>query len=345
MKYTELTFAALVGFSAPAFSVGGDATYQFLTLPTSSQVYGLGGSNVSSHSGDVALSQQNPALLSIAPSSSVSLSYVNYICDAQYGSIAYGQAIDSLSWFGLGLTFLNYGSFDAYNEYDMPDGTFSASDMNLSLAYARKLSTHFTAGLALKPVYSHIEDYNSFGLALDLGGLFYLPEENFSAGVAVRNFGVQFSAYDENKGSLPWDIQLGFSKKLAHAPFGFNVTYVKLNDWDFDYVKEASLYKTSSSYVEAEYKENVSWGDMFVRHLIFGLEFVPSKNFSLMASYNHRRHKEFAMEEAGGGAGWSFGANLHVYKFSLGASYALYGPSGGVFGINLSSCINDFKKN
>lgn len=345
MKRTLLSLVALLGCSYSALAYGGGTAYQFLALPTSATVSGLGGNNVSLHSGDIALCQQNPALLSLAPSSSVSLSYFNYISDTNYGSAAYGAAIDSISWWGVGFSFLNYGTFDAYDEYNQPQGTFSASDMNLSLSYARRLASHLTAGVALKPVYSYIEDYNSLGLAIDLGAVYYLPEKFFSAGLAIRNVGVQFTPYEDNREDLPWDVQLGITKKLEHAPFRFNLTYVKLNKWNFDYVKDASLYETNSSFVDASYKSDVSWGDMFMRHMIIGAEFIPSKNFSVMASYNHRRHKEFAMEDAGSGAGWSFGANLHVYKFSLGASYALYGPSGGVFGLSLSSCINDFKKN
>lgn len=344
MKRTLLSLVALIGLVANSFAYGGGEAYQFLTFPTSATVSSLGGDNVSLHNGDITLVQQNPALLSLAPNSSVALSYFNYIADANYGSAVYGQAIDSVSWWGVGFTFLNYGSFDAYNEYNVADGTFSASDMDLALVYTRKLASRFSMGLALKPVYSHIDDFSSFGLALDLGALYYMPEKYFSAGLAVRNFGVQFSPYEDERESLPWDIQIGLTKKLAHAPFRFNLTYTKLNKWNFDYVKESSLYKASSSYVEAEYKSDVSWGDMFMRHMIVGVEFIPTKNFSVQASYNHRRHKEFSMENAGGAAGWAFGANLHVYKFALGASYAIYGPSGGVFGISLSSCIDDFRK-
>ena len=344
MRRTFLSLAIILSAAGNAFAYGGSKAYQFLTLPTSTTVSALGGDNVSLYSGEVTLAQQNPALLSAIPGTSVGLSYFNYIADANYGSLTFGQAVDSLSWWGVGFTFMGYGTFDAYDEYGVEDGTFSASDMDLSLMYVRRLASNFSMGMALKPVYSHIADYSSFGLALDLGAFYYLPEKLFSAGLAVHNFGVQFTPYEDERESLPWDVQVGVTKKLAHAPFRFNLTYTKLNKWNFDYEKDANLYKASSSYVEAEYKEDVSWGDMFMRHMVIGVEFVPTKNFSVAASYNHRRHKEFAMENAGGAAGWSFGANLHVYKFALGASYAIYGPSGGVFGVNLSSCIDDFRK-
>ena len=108
-------------------------------------------------------------------------------------------------------------------------------------------------------------------------------------------------------------------------------------------MKQGSLYNSDGT-TQSEYKRHVGWGDMLLRHMIVGMEFVPSRNFTLMASYNHRRHKEFDMENAGGAAGFSFGGRLHVYKFSLGISYSIYGPGGNVLGLNLSSSIDAFKK-
>lgn len=326
-----------------AINTGG-TVYNYLTLPSSAVLSGLGGANVSLPNGDVQMATANPALLGLSSDKDIALTYVNYIEDVQYGNLMYGQAIDSTSWFGVGFSYLNYGDFESYDIYDQQQGTFSAADMNLSLIYARRLAKHLVAGLSLKPVYSYIEDYNSFGLALDLGANYYLPEKNFSAGLAVRNFGVQFTAYDENKETLPWDIQAGISKKLEHAPFRFSLTYVKLNKWNLDYVKENSLYEASSDNVESTYKKDVAWGNMLMRHIIIGVELIPSNNFSLMVAYNHRRRAEFSMENLSSASGFSFGGNLHVYKFNLGVSYAVYGPSGGVFGLSLSSSLSDFKK-
>ncbi len=344
MKKILSTISVLFATVISAFAYGGSEAYSFLSLPASSQVAALGGDNVSLATGDVMLGQQNPALLSLTPSTSVGLSYVNYIADVQYGAVGYSQQIDSLSWWGVGVNFLSYGTLKGYNEFDQPTGDFSAKDMNLQLSYVRRLASRLCLGLSLKPVYSYIEDYSSVGLAMDLGAVYVVPEQLFSAGVAVRNFGAQFTAYDEHRSDLPWDIQLGVTKKLAKAPFRFSVTYVKLNKWNFDYNKVGDLYKAGDM-ADSDYKSHVGWGDMLLRHMLFGVEFVPSTHFSLAASYNHRRHKEYVMENSAGGSGWSFGAQLHVSKFHLGASYSLYGAGEGVFGISLSSCISDFKKN
>ena len=328
-----------------SFGFASDGTvYNFLSLPNSSAVSALGGANVSLQNKDVTMAVQNPALLGLADDRSISLSYFNYVSDVQYGSALYGQAIDSLSWWGVGFTYLNYGTFDAYSEYDVNEGSFSAGDACLSAIYARRLFRHFIAGLSLKPVYSYIDNYTSFGLAVDLGANYYLPDYDFSAGFTVRNFGVQITPYEDTRENLPCDVQLGVSKRLAHAPFRFSLTYDRLNHWNLDYVKDGSLYDATETGISSDYKRSVSWGNMLLRHFIVGVEFLPSKNFSLMAAYNHRRNEEFSMDNIGSGSGFSFGGNIKVYKFSLGVSYAIYGPSGNVLGISLSSSLNSFRK-
>ena len=71
--------------------------------------------------------------------------------------------------------------------------------------------------------------------------------------------------------------------------------------------------------------------------------FIPSKNFNLQVSYNHRRRKEFALKESKGASGWAFGANIHVYKLDLGVSYAINAPKGGVFGLSVVTDLDLFK--
>lgn len=335
MKHLMTLLAAGVAAMGQAWGYGGDKAYPFLNLPTGATVNALGGSNVSAHSADVSLSQQNPALLGLAPERSLALTYMNHVAGTQYGGAMWGQALDSASWVGVGLNYLGYGSMEGYDEYDRPTGSFSAQDMNLQLTYARRLARRVTAGLSLKPVCSHIEDYSSWGVAIDVGAAYHNPEKLFSAGVAIRNFGVQLTSFDQNRERLPWDVQLGVTKKLEHAPFRLHLTYTNLNEWDLGYRKDASLYESTSQVVQTAYKRDVRWGDMLMRHLVLAADFVPGKNFWLTAAYNHRQHREFDMDNAGGGSGWSFGANLQARKFALGASYAIYGAKEGVFGISL----------
>lgn len=331
-------------FSIAGFCASGESIYKFLTLPNSSGVSALGGANVSLQNKDIGFVYQNPALLSGSVHKNIGVNYVNYISDINYGSITYAQDIDSLSHWSVGVNYLHYGSFDGYTEEEIPTGSFSAGDLCLSAVYSRRLAKNFMAGIAIKPIYSYIESYHSFGLAVDVGANYYLPEHDFSVGLVVKNFGVQFKGYysedgSQHRESLPWDIQLGITKRLAHAPLRFSVTYVGLNRWNLDYYKQS----TSGSFLTDDKDKGIGWGDMLLRHFVIGAEFIPSNNFYISAAYNHRRSREFSLENKKSINGFSFGAGFRVYRFSLGFAYAQYAASGNTITISLTASLDSLK--
>lgn len=325
----------------------GGGVYRFLNLPFNAKLAGLGGENVSVQSDDVNQFYTNPALLSSSLNSKISLSYVNYLADANGGMASYSYALDSLNYFGFNFLFMGYGDLEGYDRYGNATEEFSAGDFAWNLVYARYLGSNFTVGLAMKPVYSHIESYSSFGLGFDVGANYYKKDWDFSVGLSVRNFGFRFTDYydDQDTERLPWNIQLGITKGLEHAPFRFSITYDHLNDWSLDY-KRPEKSNSLLSLEETDRDQNeIKFADMLFRHLVFGVEVLIGKNFHFDMAYNHRRNREYALSEARGMNGFSFGAGLKVYKFNLDAAYAKYAPSGGTFTLSLSSSIDSFKKN
>jgi hypothetical protein len=285
-------------------------------------------------------------LLSGSVHKNIALNYVNYIGSIGYGSLVYAQNIDSLSHWAASINYLNYGSFDGYTLEEIPTGNFSAGDACLNLTYSRRLFKNIMAGISLKPIYSYIENYHSFGLAVDVGANYYDPEHDFSVGLVLKNVGVQFKGYYSQDGvqhrePLPWDIQLGVTKRLAHAPFRFSITYIGLNQWDLNYYKEVPQSNNILSITDDNKK--IGCGDMLFRHFIVGVEFIPSNNFNIAVAYNHRRNREFALEDKKSINGFSFGAGVRVYKFALGVAYAQYAASGNTLSFSLSTSLDSFK--
>lgn len=321
-----LSFLIFSGLASEQAQGGSeDKVYRFLNLPNSANVSALGGYNVSLQNRDVNMVFQNPALLSGGVHRDAAVNYTQYIGHIGYGSAVYAQDIDSLSHWAVSVNYISYGSFDGYTEEDIPTGDFSAGDFCLNAVYSRRLADRVMAGIALKPIYSHLETYYSFGLAVDVGANYYDPENDFSIGLVLKNIGVQFKGYysedgDQHREDLPWDIRLGVTKRLAHAPFRFSLSYINLNRWNLDYSND-----------------KIEWGDMLFRHIIIGLEFIPANNFNIIAAYNHRRSKEFALGNTRSANGFSFGVNFHVSKFTLGAAYAQYAASGNTFSVSLGT--------
>ncbi|MCQ2195234.1 MAG: type IX secretion system protein PorQ [Paludibacteraceae bacterium] len=339
MKYYLIFVFSLLGI-VEAFADGGRNVYKFLSLPNSSQVAALGGSNVSLKNGDVNMAFQNPSLLDNEMNNSIAVNYVNYLSDVNYGSVAYSRNINSYNAWAVGVTYLNYGTLDGYTEEDIPTGEFSAGEVCVTALYSRQLFERIRMGMALKPIYSYMDSYNSFGIGVDVGACYADTTHDFTVGLNLKNVGVQLTGYYEDEESdhrerLPWELQFGLSKRLAHAPFRFSLTFTDLNRWDLDY------YKSPKSTTDTD---DISWGDMLLRHTLIGLEFLPSKSFSVLASYNHRRSQEFDLEDTKSFNGFSFGANLNVYKFKLGVAYSQYAAAGNVFTLSLATSLDEFKK-
>ncbi|MDE7495604.1 MAG: hypothetical protein K2M67_02015, partial [Muribaculaceae bacterium] len=55
--------AVIMGFAASARAEQGETAYEFLNIPTSSHVWGLGGTNIAVIDDDITLTDANPALL------------------------------------------------------------------------------------------------------------------------------------------------------------------------------------------------------------------------------------------------------------------------------------------
>ena len=307
-------------FIATGFSqTGGDKVYSFLNITHSAYVSSVGGSNVSVINNDPNMAYHNPALLNSTMDENIALDFVNYFAGINYGMVMYARAFEGVGSFGLGLTYINYGSFI---EADIPGvitGTFSASEYAMSLIYSRLIDSLFNIGINFKPILSHLESYTSFGFAIDVGASWQSKNELFSAGITLKNIGMQITSYaGESKQPLPFEIQAGVSQKLAHAPFRFSLTARHLQKFDMTHDYTASN------------KHNSNFGENLFRHLLFGVELIPSKNFYVSGGYNYQRRRELKVDAKGAAVGlsWGFGIKTSTIDIEFGrATYHLAGSS------------------
>ena len=150
--------------------VGGNSTYTFLNLTNSARLAALGGQNISVNDGDLNFVYHNPALLNSSMSKHFVLNYVNYFAGINYGYAAYAKDFGNRGTFASGVHYINYGKFIRADETGKITGEFKAFELALNLFWARSiLDSLFTVGVNLKPVYSQLEKYKSFGLAFDAG--------------------------------------------------------------------------------------------------------------------------------------------------------------------------------
>ena len=325
---------------------GGRGVYKFLELTNSSRVASLGGTNVSLIDDDLNFAFHNPALLSRAASNHFILNYIGYFADIKYGYVGYAFDFQKFGTFSFGIHSVDYGDFKAADEIGNITGDFTAKEYAFNLIWSKQITDKFTFGINLKPVLSQLETYKSYGIASDWGLSYNDSEKNFSAGLVLKNIGTQLKAYhDDNKEPLPFDVQFGVTKKLAHAPFRVNLTAHHLYKWDLLYnipeTSNTSLFDTQNTDKGNKLQDIL---DNSLRHLIFGIEFTPFKSFYANIAYNHKMRKEMSIEGKGGFVGFSWGLGLKLKKFSIGYGRASYHISGGSNHFSLGINLSEFKK-
>jgi hypothetical protein len=321
--------------------VGGNSTYTFLKLTNSARVAAVGGDNISINDRDLNFVFHNPALLDSSMSQNLVLNYVNYFAGINYAYTAYARKIRNYGTFAAGLHYINYGKFVQADPGGKITGNFRAFEMAFNIYWSRPIiDSMLHVGINLKPIYSQLEIYSSFGMAFDAGANYQSADKLFSASLVLKNIGTQFKPYvPGNFEPLPFDIQLGFTQKLEHAPFRISVTLHHLNIWDMTYDKNANpafTYVNNSQFNMDTYQFN--FFDNILRHAIFAMEFIPSKNFLVMAAYNHQRRKEMLVSARPALVGFSWGFYLKVSKLRLSYGQSIYHLAGasGHFSINLN---------
>ena len=321
---------------------GGESTYSFLGLTNSARVAALGGEVVSIRDDDINLVFHNPGLLSSGMHNHLNLNYINYFAGVNYGYASYGYSLEGIGNFAAGMHYINYGSFQRTDELGEAQGTFRASEYALNLVYSRNfLDSALTAGVNLKPIFSSFEQYNSVGIAMDLGVSYHHKATLTTVGFVIKNLGTQLSSYTGSREKIPFEIQAGITQGLAHAPFRFSITLQHLERWDLSYQVPGQEEEVVLG--NAPEKSGFDqFGDKLMRHVVFGVEFLIGKNFHVDLGYNYKRRQEMKVNVHPGMVGFSMGFGFRVSKFHFAFGRASYHLAGGTNHFSLTTNLSDF---
>uniref|UniRef100_UPI0032162F4D type IX secretion system protein PorQ n=1 Tax=uncultured Draconibacterium sp. TaxID=1573823 RepID=UPI0032162F4D len=305
---------SLMVFAGKA-QIGGESTYQFLELTNSARIAALGGTQIAiSDSTDLNLSYNNPSLLHQDMANKILVNYVNYLTDINYGYVSYAKSYEGLGNFAVGLHYINYGKFDeATAEGQLTGVTFNAAEYALNLIYSNSYK-RLNYGINLKPILSSFESYQSIGIAADFGLNLNSKDGNTTVALVARNVGSQITTYYDNgnRERIPFNLQAGISQRLKHAPVVLSLTMQHLNHWDLATPEEEPEFD-----IETIYDRNESFLKQTMRHVVLGVELMPSDNFVLRAGYNYQRRQELMFEEKASTVGFSAGFGLHIKRFRL----------------------------
>ena len=307
MKTLKATLFLILLLPLTAKAQGGESAFNFLRLPYSSRAAALGGSNISVVDDDLSLSMHNPALLINAADKTIDLSFMTYMSGSKVAGAAFNKTFGERSAGAVAARYVDYGKFDGYTQDNIFTGTFRAMDMELSVMYSYLFSERWSGGVAGKFIYSQYESLNSLAIGVDLGINYYNPENDFSASLAIKNLGGQVMTFEEEHEIMPIDIQLGITKRLAHAPILLSVTLTDLHRW-----RSTDFYNADGS------KDN--FGQLLMKHIVLGADILIGDNFYASVGYNYRMSKELSTGK--GLSGFSLGAGLHINRIKFGASFS-----------------------
>ncbi len=303
--------------------LGGNATYQFLNLMSSPRQAALGGKVITNVDYDVTQALYNPATINVEMDNQLALNYANYLGDIRYGTAAYAYTVDRRTQtFHAGVTYINYGNFEGYDENGNRTGDFTGNEAALSIGYALQIGfTDFYAGANIKLISSKLEQYNSFGAALDVGVVYINEYLDFNAALVVRNIGTQLTTYAGLNEPLPFEIDFGMSQTLENVPIRWHLTLENLQQWP---IATSNPARATTDLNGNQTQEKVGFLSQLIRHTLLGVELFPKKGFNLRMGYSFRRAEELRIIDQRNFSGLSFGIGLKFNKLRFSYTHARY---------------------
>ncbi|MBW6478491.1 MAG: type IX secretion system protein PorQ [Bacteroidales bacterium] len=292
--------------------------YEFINLPSTARITALGGYAVPTLDNDLGMALFYPSLINPGLENNLSLNFVDYFGDINYGTAAFSKGFNRIGNLTLGISYINYGTFLDADEMGNTFGEFTAGEYVVSLGWGRALTEKISIGSNIKAISSTFEQYSSFGLATDIAVGYFDEERLIASSLVFRNIGRQITTYYSDREPLPFDIVFGISKKLINAPLRFSFVAHNLHNYDLTYedpVSSGPAFSTFDTGATTSQERMSEISDKLLRHAVFGMEFTPTENFIAGIGYNYRRRQEMGVDTRLSTVGLSWGVGVRIANF------------------------------
>jgi len=317
-------------------SLGGTTIFNFLKYSSAPQISALGGINVSQQTKDVSISLGNPALLGstmhgqmAANFSSLKDGFKNY---QLVGAFRHENL--KTNFYGA-VNFFDYGRLIQTDAAGNTLGEFRPNEYVIQVGASRAYGERLNYGATLKFAHSGYGNFKASGLAMDVGVSYKDTASLIQIGLVLSNMGIQTNSFQgAGRENLPFDIQLGISKRLEKAPFQFSLTLHHLHQFDI-------RYRDSSFDADNGFNQSRNDGifDKLFRHCVLSTQLFISDKLEISAGYNYLRRKELNIGNNGNGLnGFSMGVGILVKKIQIRFARTFYQASFATnqFGLGLS---------
>lgn len=303
----------LIGFLAGRTqTLGGSSAYNFLKLPSDPLLTALGGVNVSCKTNEIGLAANNPALLSSELNSQLNLSFNNFLGGIRTYSLTGGLFQEKLNTSFAGhIYFVDYGVLPQTDAAGNVEGDFHPVDYVIQLSAAKTYLERWNYGASLKFINSNYQLYKSSAVALDFGVVYSDTSNNIYAGILAKNMGIQLKTYAGEGEDLPFDLQIGVTKKLSDAPLGFSFTAQHIHQFNL-------VYDDAGFNADNNFPSGNNFFNKVFNHFVIATTVYLGSNLEAIAGYNHLRRTELNIGSSGNGLnGFSMGVRIKFSKIQV----------------------------
>ncbi len=342
IKKHLLFFLMAVSCHLPALcqTLGGNSAYNFLKLPATAQLSALGAVNVSNISNDAGLAFNNPSLIRNDMSQQLHFSFNNlYASVKNYHSYFVYRYDKWKTNFGIGVNFLDYGSLQQTDPSGNIMGNFHPNDYVVQLSACRQYENKWYYGASIKYIGSNYGIYRSSAIAMDIGVAYADTVQQLQVSLLMKNMGTQVKQYQNSTpDDLPFDVEMGITKKLAHSPIQFSLTAHHLHQFNIRY--SDSSFDNNSGQTETA---KTFFADKLFRHFVLAAQVYAGSKLELTVAYNYLLRKELIIANSSNGfTGISFGAGVIFRKIQIRYARSHYQNNTAYNQLGLNLALNEF---
>ncbi|MFY7901020.1 MAG: type IX secretion system protein PorQ [Chitinophagaceae bacterium] len=311
-----LFIASLLSFvNIHAQALGGNAAFSFLKQPITTHLAALGNVNTSQIGNHIGLAFNNPALLRPEMDEQVNANFNRYFAGINnYSIISALHHSKKQFTHAMGIHFIDYGKLNATDAVGNILGSFSPRDYVIQYSISKKYKEKWIAGITAKWISSNYFIYKSNAIATDIGIAYFDSSKQLQISFLVKNVGSRLQSYQQNiqKEELPFDVQIGISKKLKNAPIQLSITAHQLQNWNLQY--------QDTSFNNEQFLDNktLSFSEKVFSHLVAAAEIYIKDKIVVSMGYNFLQRRELSVRNASNGLnGISGGVSIHLKKIHL----------------------------
>ena len=201
---------AVIGFIGPRATAGSDAgrtAAEFLQIGVGADAAGMGGAYSTVARGASAVFW-NPARIVTSGVTEISLSHFMWYQGIKLEHGAAAIMISPSAALGASVTFLDYGTIDAYDINGNAMGQVSSYDMQAGLSLSLALNERLSVGVTAKYVGEKLADLTASTFAGDLGLSYQSSRWSFSLAAVNISSGMKF---ETTKEKLPTAVRVGIA--------------------------------------------------------------------------------------------------------------------------------------